>query len=360
MNTKIYSKIIGTGSYIPTKRIKNEDFLSHTFYESNGEITAKANEEIIQKFAEITTIKERRHVEDNLQTSDIAYESALKAIEDAGIDKESLDHIIVAHNFGDIKAGSNRTDLVPSLAARVKLKLQIENPFCIAYDMAFGCPGWLQSLIQANYYIQAGDAKRVLVIGADILSRVSDPHDRDSMIYADGAGSTILEATPSETPIGLLAHQTRSDTLEYANMLYMAESYNKNYDKQGDIFLKMNGRKLYQYALENVPNAIYSCLEKSGTPIEEVKKVLIHQANGKMDEAILKRLYKLYGKKEVPEFAMPMTISWMGNSSVATIPTLLHLILKNEVKPHDLHPGDTIVFASVGAGMNINAVTYKL
>ncbi len=359
MNKTIFSKIVGTGSYIPTRRVKNEDFLSHTFYESNGEIIAKSNEEIIEKFAEITTIKERRYVEDSQLTSDIAYEAALEAISEAKVDKESLDYIIIAHNFGDIKAGSNRTDLVPSLAARVKFKLQIENPFCVAYDIAFGCPGWLQAMIQADYYIKSGDAKKILVIGADILSRVSDQHDRDSMIYADGAGATVLEATNTSVPVGILAHQSRSDTFEYSNMLYMDKSYNEEYKSQEDIFLKMNGRKLYQYALENVPKAIYACLEKSETPIEKVKKVLIHQANGKMDEAILKRLYKLYGKNEVPEFAMPMTISWMGNSSVATIPTLLNLILKNEVKSHNLQDGDIIVFASVGAGMNINAVTYK-
>jgi 3-oxoacyl-[acyl-carrier-protein] synthase-3 len=360
MSQNLYSTIVGTGSYIPTKCVKNEDFLDHTFFEADGEPLEKNNAYIIQKFEEITTIKERRYVEDNQLTSEIAYEAAVSAIKDAGIDKESLDHIIVAHNFGDVKAGSNRTDMVPSLAARVKFKLGIENPFCVAYDMAFGCPGWLQAVIQADCFIKTRIAKRVLVIGADVLSRISDPHDRDSMIYADGAGATILEGKESSEPIGILAHQTRSDTLEYAKMLYMEKSYKKDYKNPRDIFLKMNGRKLYQYALEKVPQAIYNCLEKSNTPIEKMKKLLIHQANGKMDEAIIKRLYKLYGKREVPEYAMPMSISWMGNSSVATIPTLLDLILKDEMQSHDLSSGDTIVFASVGAGMNINAVTYKL
>ena len=359
MARSIYSIITGTGSYIPTERIKNEDFLVNEFYESNGERIQKTNEEIIRKFAEITTIEERLYASDDLMTSDIAFFAGEKAIENASINKEDLDYIIVAHNFGDVKPGSNRTDLVPSLAARVKYKLGIENPECVAYDIAFGCPGWLQGIIQADYFIKSGDAKKILVIGADILSRISDKHDRDSMIYADGAGATILEAQESESPTGILAHKTRSDTIEYSHMLYMDKSYKSTYEPSDDIFLKMNGRRLYQYALENVPQAIKSCLEKSETPIEDVKKVLIHQANGKMDEAILKRLYKLYHIKDVPEFTMPMTISWMGNSSVATIPTLLDLILRGELESHSLKTNDTIVFASVGAGMNINALSYK-
>ncbi|MCF8218444.1 MAG: ketoacyl-ACP synthase III [Bacteroidales bacterium] len=360
MSKDIYSVITGTGSYIPKKRVKNEDFLNNTFYEANGERIPKSNEEIIQKFAEITTIKERLNVSDDLLTSDIGYFAALEAIKDANIDKEELDYIILAQNFGDINPGTNRTDIVPSLAARVKQKLEIENPFCVAYDLPFGCPGWLQGIIQADYYIKSGDSKKILVIGADILSRVSDPHDRDSMIYADGAGATILEAKESEQPIGILAHKTRSDTLHYSQMLYMGPSNNPDYENPEDLFLKMNGRKLYQYALENVPDAIQACLQKSNTELRDVKKVLIHQANGKMDEAILKRLYRLYNIKSDPEKNMPMNISWMGNSSVATIPTLLDMILKGQMETHEINPGDIIVFASVGAGMNINALSYKM
>ncbi len=359
MKSSIYSVITGTGNYIPTRRIKNEDFLNNEFYESNGEKIEKDNQDIIDKFQEITTIAERRHVTDDLVTSDIAYFAAIDALKSANIEKEDLDYIIVAHNFGDIKNDNRRTDIVPSLAARVKHKLEIQNPYTVAYDLPFGCPGWLQATIQADYYIKSGDAKKILVIGADILSRISDPHDRDSMIYADGAGAVVMEAKNSETPIGMLAHGTRSDTFLHSQMLYMGDSYKSDIDNNGDMYLKMNGRKLYQYALENVPQAIKDCLDKSNTHLKDVKKVLIHQANGKMDDAILKRLYRLYDMREVPEDVMPMTISWLGNSSVATVPTLLDLILKGEMEGHEINKGDNIVFASVGAGMNINTFVYK-
>jgi 3-oxoacyl-[acyl-carrier-protein] synthase-3 len=120
----------------------------------------------------------------------------------------------------------------------------------------------------------------------------------------------------------------------------------------------MYGRKIYEFALNNVPQAMKTCLDKSGIDIKSVKKILIHQANEKMDEAIVKRFYKLYNM-DMPEDAMPMTINKLGNSSVATIPTLYDMILKNKLKNHQISKGDVIIFASVGAGMNINAIVYK-
>ena len=358
MSKQVYSIITGTGSYIPTKVVKNEDFWDADFYDSKGNKLQKDPKEITEKFEEITTISERRHVTDDLVTSDIAFFAAQKAIESAGIDPEELDHIIVAHNFGDVPANNPQTDMVPSLAARVKFKLGIKSPYAVCYDVPFGCPGWVEALIQANYYIKSGDDKKVLVIGADILSRISDPHDVDSMIYADGAGAVILEGKESETPIGILAHQTRSDTLLYSKMLYMDKSYHPELAKTDAMYMKMNGRRLYQYALETVPISISKALKKANVDLSEVKKLLIHQANGKMDDAMCKRLYEIYDIPE-PEDIMPMTVHRLGNSSVATVPTLLDLIMKGELKPHEINSGDILIFTSVGAGMNINAVIYK-
>ena len=360
MNTNIYSVITGTGSYIPSKQIKNEDFLNYEFYEPNGEKIDKDGREITEKFHEITTIAERRYITDDLTTSDMAFFAAEEAIKSAGIDKEELDYVIVANNFGDTQHNNRASDHVPAMASKVKHKLQIKNPETIAYDITFGCPGWLQAVIQANYYIKSGDAKKILVIGADLLSRISDPHDRDCMLYADGAGAVILEAKESTTPIGILAHKTRSDTFSHAGLLHMGPSYNPDFEKKDDLFLKMNGRRLYQYAIETVPPAIKACLDSSGITIGDVKKVLIHQANGKLDDAILKRFYALYDIKEAPEGIMPMTVDTLGNTSVATLPTLFDLILKNNLNDHQINNGDILIFASVGAGMNINAVVYKM
>lgn len=360
MKAKINSIISGTGSYVPNSRIKNKDFLQNEFYVESGELLDKTNDEIISKFKEITTIYERRYANHDLVTSDMAFLASVKAIASCGIDKETLDYIIVAHNFGDVKYTNRKSDMVPSLAARVKKQLEIKNPSCVAYDIIFGCPGWLQALIQADYFIKSGDAKRILVIGAEMLSRVVDPHDRDSMLYSDGAGAVILEAQISELSEGILAHQTRSDAFDYSSMLLMDVSYKVDAIDKNQLYLKMKGRKLYQYALETVPQALKDCLVKSGVHLRQIKKVLIHQANAKMDDAILQRLFDLYEIKDIPTGIMPMTIAEFGNSSVATLPTLLDLILRNEMKDQQINKDDIILFASVGAGMNVNCMVYKM
>jgi 3-oxoacyl-[acyl-carrier-protein] synthase-3 len=158
---------------------------------------------------------------------------------------------------------------------------------------------------------------------------------------------------------GLLGACTRSDSMEELNYIYFDGTYAPDTDNNTN-FIKMHGRKVYEYALKHVPAAMKACLEQSDVPIKSLKKIFIHQANEKMDEAIVKALYKLYDIDVVPDSVLPMSIHWLGNSSVATIPTLYDLVLKGQVEDHVLHAGDTILFASVGAGMNINAVCYRL
>ncbi len=348
-------KITGSGSYIPEIVVSNLDFSDHHFMNEDGTPFAYSNETVIGKFKGITGIAERRYAEPSIITSDMAYLASDKAIKNAGIDPESLDYIIVAHNFGDIKSGTIQSDALPCLAARVKNKLQIQNPKCVAFDILFGCPGWIEGMLQAYALIKSGMAQKCLVIGAEALSRVVDPHDRDSMIYADGAGATIVENTDENC--GILSYESASYTYTEKDYLFYGKSYNTNLDP--DVFyIKMHGRKIYEFALSNVPTAMKSCLEKSGIAIEEVKKILIHQANEKMDEAIINRFYKLYNQTP-PEGIMPMSINFLGNSSVATIPTLYDLLVNNQLENHEIKKGDVLLFASVGAGMNINAFVYR-
>jgi 3-oxoacyl-[acyl-carrier-protein] synthase III len=359
MKKEVKAAFVATGSYIPEERIKNDAFLTHRFYEKDGSEIKKDNATIIRKFREITGIDERRYVRPEQTASTIGYLAALDALDSSGIDKESLDYIIVAHNFGDVQHGSNRVDLVPSLASRIKYLLGIANPDCVAYDIAFGCPGWVEGVIQASFYIRAGEARRCLVIGTETLSRVVDPHDRDTMLYSDGAGAAIIEVTEDREEGVILSHKTQTHAMEYAHLLNMGPSYDTSFGSGRDMFIKMNGRKLYEFALTHVPLVIKAALEAAKVPITDIKKVLIHQANDKMDAAILERLFKLYHIDTSPEDLMPMTISWLGNSSVATVPTLLDLIQKGKLKGQELNKGDKVILASVGAGMNINAVIYQ-
>ncbi|MGA9325665.1 MAG: ketoacyl-ACP synthase III, partial [Salegentibacter sp.] len=208
-------KITGTGSYIPNVITKNADFQEHEFLNTDGSGFPHDNKTTIAKFKAITGIEERRYLEETLNTSDMAVIAAQKAIEDAQIDPETLDYIIVAHNYGDVKHQSLQSDTVPSLATRVKYHLRIRNPKCVCYDVLFGCPGWIEGMIQAQAFIRSGIAKKCLVIGAEALSRVVDKHDRDSMIFSDGAGAAILEAT--EETGGILSHETATYAFNEAN-----------------------------------------------------------------------------------------------------------------------------------------------
>ncbi|MGB7392871.1 MAG: ketoacyl-ACP synthase III [Pricia sp.] len=347
--------ITGTGSYIPSLVVANDDFEQHEFLNSDGSPFKYKNPVIIEKFEAITGIGERRYVENTLNTSDIAFLAAEKAIADADIDKETLDYIIFAHNFGDVAHGQSQGDTLPSLATRVKHHLRIKNPKCVAYDMLFGCPGWIEGVIQANAFIKSGIAKKCLVIGAETLSRIIDPHDRDSMIYSDGAGATVIESKADTGEI--LAHASATYTYKEAYFLFFGESFKES--KDNTKYLKMYGRKIYEFAVTYVPKAMADCLDESGVSLDAVKKIFIHQANEKMDEAIVKRFYDLYGAA-MPDDIMPMNIGKLGNSSVATIPTLFDMVRNGKLKGQHIEKGDVVIFASVGAGMNVNAIVYRV
>ncbi|WP_421751249.1 3-oxoacyl-ACP synthase III family protein [Croceimicrobium sp.] len=351
-------EITGTGSCIPELQVPNQNFSGNEFYTREGERINQEGEEIIRKFQEITGIRERRYARPDQQTSDLATIAAQRAIDDAGIDPETLDGIIFAHNFGNIPQGKIQSDILPSLATRVKHDLKIKNPNCIAFDILYGCPGWVQAVILAYNYILAGQGKHYLVIGAETLSRKLDPHDRDSMIFSDGAGAAVVEAIDKDLKKGILSTASQTFTEDEAYYLNYGES-NKQDVGHDTRYIKMQGQKIYQFALTHVPAAMKLCLDRSGLSIGQVKKVLIHQANEKMDEAIIKRFFRLYRTPE-PEGIMPMSIHLLGNSSVATVPTLLDLLRRGELEGHELNEGDVILLASVGAGMSINAITYRV
>lgn len=358
MNVKTI--ITGTGCYIPPVVKTNTDFASQEFYGEDAHRITTPTEEIVEKFQGITGIEERRYVPDDMNSSDMAVIASRLAIAESGINPEELDQIILAHNFGNVIKHTIQTDVLPALASRVKHSLGIRNPNCVAYDILFGCPGWVQGIIQADAYIKAGIANKILVIGTETLSRVLDNYDRDSMIFSDGAGAAIVEARPaSETNSGILSSSVQSHCLDEAYYLYLGKSNYPDADPKIR-YIKMKGRKVYEYAMQHVPAAMKDCLDKAGVPISELKKVFIHQANEKMDEGIIRRLFKLYNIKDIPEHIMPMSIHKLGNSSVATIPTLFDMVKKGLWDNHELKTGDVIMFASVGAGMNINAVCYRM
>jgi 3-oxoacyl-[acyl-carrier-protein] synthase-3 len=173
------------------------------------------------------------------------------------------------------------------------------------------------------------------------------------MLFSDGAGAIILEETSSIN--GVLAYKTVSHCGEELNYLRMGKSY---IDNEG-FFLKMEGKKVFRYAMEYVPYVINSCLKEANITIEEVKYFIIHQANGKMIKMIGKELFRSHGIADFDEDVLPINVYTMGNNSVATIPTLLHEIQHRQFNDLSINEGDVIVFASVGAGMHANCIVHR-
>lgn len=351
----MYVRFKGTGHVLPSLRVTNSEFKDHTFYDDNGELYPMNMDTLLSKFQEITGIEERRYANDNERASDLGAAAAKNAIEEAGIDPETIDLIIVAHNFGDMDKGTGRTDILPSLASRVKHILGISNPSCVPFDILFGCPGWIQGVLLAEMYLQTKRAKRALVVGCEALSRALDPHDRNGMIFADGAGACILEA--SDEP-GILGQAVMNKAEDQAYYLYAGHSQKPGEDVN-ERYIKMKGRKIYEFALREVPMAMKAAMDDAGVEAKDLDMIFMHQANAKLDHAVVERFYRLYGIKEIPEDVLPMSVNWLGNSSVATVPTLFDMVRKHDYNGHKLKKGDTLLFASVGAGMNVNAFVYK-
>ena len=182
----------GTGSVLPELVVPNSHFAEHQFYDKNGNKIEKNTDEIIAKLEAITGIRERRYVPFEEDSIPLMTCAAQNAITDANIEINQLSGIIVAHNAGNMLVGEKQFHPVPNLAACLKNSLNCTNHECFAYDLLFGCPGWLQAVIQAHQTILCGDAENILVVGLEVASRMLDPHDVDSMILADGCGACVV------------------------------------------------------------------------------------------------------------------------------------------------------------------------
>ncbi|MBP9120303.1 MAG: hypothetical protein KBF59_05515 [Ignavibacterium sp.] len=285
----------------------------------------------------------------------MGYIAGMEAIESAGIDKEDLDYIIVAHNWGDVDKNTMYCNLLPNLASKIKNKLGIKNEDCIAYDILFGCPGWIEAVKQASIYIESGLAKNILIIGTDTVSRVVEKCDINSMLFSDGAGAIVLQENLNNK--GIIGIKTYSNCTEEINYLTMDNSFDKEYN--GSInYLKMKGKNVFKYGLEMLPKVINKCIENSSVSFEDIKYFLLHQANTKMIELIGQKLMKDHNLS-YSEDAIPINIEKMGNNSVATIPTLLYELFHQKLGTRSINDGDIIAMASVGAGMHANCILHR-
>ena len=351
------SSIIGTGSLLPEVVVPNSHFESNEFYARDGLKMDKTNKEIIEKLQSITGIRERRYIPADQDSVPLMTGASRLAIEDAGLNVNDLSGIIVAHNAGNMLTGTAGFHTVPNLASLLKNAVDCTNHECFAYDLLFGCPGWLQGVIQAHQTIQCGDAEHILVTGLEVASHLLDPHDVDSMILGDGCGACVVSRTDNQHR-GILSYSTFSHAQEDNRIIYLGGSNKKGVT--GSCYFHMNGREVYRYATEWVPKVIKAALDKAGLDVNDVDLFLFHQANTKMLDAVAKNLAQLCGVTEdTLEGKIPTTIEFLGNTSVATIPTMLDLIRKNKLDGYSILDGQIAVMASVGAGMHCNAVVYQ-
>ncbi len=348
--------IKGTGSHLPERIIDNSYFLNRQFMDENGFVNPKPTAEIIEKLEAITGIKSRRYIPETGDSVPLMTHAAENAIADANIDKNKIDGIIVAHNAGNMLEGTEGFHTVPNMAALLKNRLEISNHDCFAYDILFGCPGWVQGVIQAHQAIQMGDAKNILVLGIEVASRLVDPFDLDSMILADGCGAAIISTADNDS--GIISYATFSHCQEDLACIYLDKSYNK--DLNLPTLFKMNGKDVYRYATVWVPIVIKKALDKVKLTASDIDMFLFHQANGKMLHAFANNLAKMY-ELEGLDFAgkISTTIEFTGNTSVATIPNMLDMIRKNKLGDYEIKKGMKVVMASVGAGMHCNALVYQ-
>ena len=315
------SQILGTGSYAPSRILTNSDL---------EKITNTSDAWIVER----TGIKERHIAADGEATSDMAVEAAKKALAMAGTDAADLDMIIVGTISPDMP--------MPSCAVLVQAKLGATRAF--AFDISAACAGSLYGLSIADQFIRTGRAKRVLVIGAELLSRVVDWSDRSScVLFGDAAGALVVG--PSCDPArGLMSAHLHSDGTA-ANILGILGGGSR-YPQSEQVLAKkmhkvaMNGREVYKFALRVLPEAILEALAAHGLKPGAIDHVISHQANVRIVELVVERL-------GIPREKCWLNIERYGNTSSASLP----ISLDEANRAGRLKPGDLIAMMAIGAGM---------
>ncbi|MBI3479021.1 MAG: ketoacyl-ACP synthase III [Nitrosomonadales bacterium] len=319
MHSPKYSRIIGTGSYLPGKVLTNYDL---------EKIVETSHDWIVSR----SGIVERHVAAEGELTSDLALQASMRAIEAAGIEANEIDLVIVATTSPD--------QLFPSTACILQDKLGIRNGSA-AFDMQAVCGGFVYALNTADMYIRAGQVQTVLVVGAEVLSRMLDWTDRTTcVLFGDGAGAVVLRA--SETP-GIVVGKLHSDG-SHRGML-KAEANIRNGEVDGDPFIKMDGQAVFKFAVKVLSDVVEEVLEEQGLQGSDIDWLVPHQANIRIIEATAKKLG--LGMENVV-----VTVAKHGNTSAASIP----LALDTAVRDGRIKTGQNILLEAVGGGFTWGAV----
>lgn len=318
----MYSKIIGTGSYLPAKVLTNYDL---------EKIVDTSHDWILSR----SGIVERHIAADNEFTSDLALQASLRAIESAGISADEIDLVIVATTTPD--------QVFPSSACILQDKLGIRNRGA-AFDMQAVCGGFVYAMNTADLYIRGGQARTALVVGAEVLSRILDWNDRTTcVLFGDGAGAVVLRA--SETP-GIVAAKLHADG-SHRDML-KAEGNIRNGEVQGDPFIKMEGQAVFKFAVKVLSEVVEEVLAENKLQGSDIAWLVPHQANIRIMEATARKLGLSMDNVIV-------TVATHGNTSAASIP----LALDTAVRDGRIKAGQNIILEAVGGGFTWGAVLIK-
>ena len=322
----IYSRISGTGSFLPPRRLTNADLVA--------ELAAQGIESSDDWIVERTGIRARHFVDAGVGSSDLGAEAAKRAMQAAGCQPSDIDLIIVATSTPDM--------VFPSTAALLQSKLGIVG--CPVFDVQAVCSGFIYAMTVADAMIKTGTAKKALVIGAEVFSRILDFKDRTTcVLFGDGAGAVVLEA--SSTP-GILATDIHADG-KYSELLCVPGHVSGG-AILGDPVLKMDGQAVFKLAVGVLEETALASLSKAGLNASDIDWLVPHQANIRIMQSTARKL-------KMPMEKVIVTVDQHGNTSAASIP----LALDNGVRSGQITKGQTLMLEGVGGGFTWGSVLLK-
>ena len=322
----IYSRVVGTGSYLPARRVTNQQLAD--------ELATRGIETSDEWIVARTGIEARHFAAPDQTTSDMAVEAAKRALEMAELSADQIDLIMVATSTPDF--------VFPSTACLVQSKLGITNG-CAAFDIQAVCSGFAYAMATADNFIRSGAYRNVLVIGAETFSRILDFNDRTTcVLFGDGAGAVVLKA--SSEP-GILSSALHADG-SHANILCVPGNVNAG-AVQGEAFLYMDGQAVFKLAVKVLEKVAHEALEKAGMQASEIDWLIPHQANLRIMTSTARKLDALE--------KMVVTVDQHGNTSAASIP----LALDVAVRDGRIKDGQTVMIEGVGGGFTWGAVLFR-
>jgi 3-oxoacyl-[acyl-carrier-protein] synthase-3 len=318
-----YTRIAGTGSYLPPRRLSNSDLVR--------QLAKQGVETSDEWIVERTGIRARHFVDDGVNASDLAVHAARHALEAAGCGADDVDLIIVATSTPDM--------VFPSTAAIVQRKLGVHG--CPAFDLQAVCSGFVYALTVADAMVRTGAASTALIIGAEVFSRILDFNDRGTcVLFGDGAGAVLLRS--SDTP-GILATDLHADG-RHVDILCVPGTVSGG-KVLGEPLLKMDGQAVFKLAVSVLESTARAVLESAGRGAEQVDWLIPHQANIRIMQATARKL-------KLPLDKLVVTVDAHGNTSAASIP----LALDVAVRDGRIRSGHTVMLQGVGGGFTWGSV----